>query len=121
MGGSVSILSGGAELLERVRPLWLRLRAHHADISPTWRESLLRKSFESRKDGLLAKAAPDGLLVLIVVRGPGPEPVGYCVATVAPDGSGEIDSLYVEPAHRRQGIGQGLVSHAMVWLRARST
>jgi hypothetical protein len=31
-----SLWSGGAELLDRVEPLWAQLRRHHADLAPQW-------------------------------------------------------------------------------------
>jgi ribosomal protein S18 acetylase RimI-like enzyme len=43
------------------------------------------------------------------------ENIGYCIATV--DGlNGEIDSLFVETAHRGRGVDQELVSLALKWL-----
>ena len=114
----VSFVSGGPEMLDRVGPLWLQLRGHHADHFPPWGPQLLSMTFESRRAGLLGKAAGGGdLLVLMAVAGDAD--VAYCVSTVSGDRWGEVDSLYVEPGHRRRGIGRALVARSMDWLAGR--
>ena len=116
---AVSLAAGGAELLDRIGPLWHELRAHHAALAPMWRDGLLAATFEARKAELLGKSAGDGhlLVVLAVDRD---AVVGYCVCTVTAGGDGEVDSLFVAPAHRRRGVGRQLMSRAMDWLGMRS-
>ena len=113
---AVSIVSGGPEWLDRVEPLWLELRRHHAELAPLWREQFVTATFDARKSGLLEKAGK-GLLVLLAVTGE--EAVGYCVCTLASNGWGEVDSLYVAPQYRRRGVGRALVTAGMAWLGER--
>lgn len=108
-----SLLNGGAELLDRVGPLWSQLRRHHADLSPQWSASLLATSFEQRRAGLLDKSA-GGLLVCVATT-LGGQDIGYCVSTITADGTGEVDSLYVVPPQRGRGVGHALMSAAMEW------
>jgi hypothetical protein len=96
------ILSGGPELLDRIGPLWNCLREHHAGIAPRWSAEMRAKSFERRKGDLLSKGS-GGMLVLIATTEGADS--GYCVGTIDQKGDGEIDSLFVDGAFRRKGIG----------------
>src|SRR4051812_48020535 len=100
-----AITAGGAELLERVAPLWYELRSHHAAMAPSWRDGLMAASFADRKAGLLRKSGDDGLLVLPATFGGTDAVIGYCVCTVAHGGRGEVDSVYVTAGHRGRGLG----------------
>ena len=106
------LIEGGPELLDRIEPLWTELRRHHADLSPTWRASLMGASFEKRRAGLLEKSS-GGMLVLLasVVD----KDIGYCVSTVN-ESVGEIDSIFVIPNHRGGGVGHLMMTRAMEWL-----
>lgn len=98
--------------LERIRPLWLELREHHAGLPTPWRAEFLASDFDKRKAGLIAKS-PGGLLVLLATTVDAA--VGYCVCSIDESGRGEIDSLFVTAAHRRRGVGDLLMTHAMKW------
>jgi ribosomal protein S18 acetylase RimI-like enzyme len=112
-----SLLSGGAELLDRVEPLWMQLRRHHGELAPRWSGSLLSATFEQRRMALLNKSAA-GLLVLIAISSE--NDIGYGVSTIAADGSGEVDSLYVIPSHRGRGAGHAMMSKTLEWFVDRS-
>jgi ribosomal protein S18 acetylase RimI-like enzyme len=112
-----SLLSGGAELLDRVEPLWSQLRRHHADLAPQWSSSLLTGSFEERRRGLIGKGARGLLVSLATWSG---HDIGYCVSTISSEGTGEVDSLYVIPSHRGSGVGHALMSKAMDWFGGQS-
>ena len=107
-----SIATGGIELLDRIAPLWMQLRQHHADGSPQWRDTILVQAFENRKAELLAKATSAIQVWIAMHRS---EDIGYCVSTIAGD-KGEIDSLFVSSAHRSNGIGHAFMSRSMDWL-----
>ena len=112
-----SLLSGGAELLDRLEPLWLELRQHHADLSPQWRASLLAVRFDERRAQLANKGAHGILVSLATSAG---RDIGYCVSTVGPDGTGAVDSIYVAEPHRGRGVGHALLSAAMEWFNRQS-
>jgi len=106
------LVEGGPELLDRIEPLWMELRRHHADLSPIWRKSLMAASFEKRRAGLLEKSS-GGMLVILATAGE--TDIGYCVSTV--HGSvGEIDSIFLLPTRRHGGIGHRMMTRAMEWL-----
>ena len=115
-----SLLNGGAELLDRVEPLWSQLRRHHADLTPQWRASLLATSFKERRAELVGKCG-----VLVSMATCHAQDIGYCVSTITSaagtsDVTGEVDSLYVIPSHRGSGVGHALMSTAMNWFAGQS-
>jgi diamine N-acetyltransferase len=111
------LLNGGAELLDRVEPLWSELRRHHAELSPRWSASLLAASFAERRAHLAAKAS-HGLSVSLAISGA--RDIGYCVGTIMSDTTGEVDSLFVIASHRGHGVGHALMSAVMDWFGARA-
>lgn len=72
----------------------------------------MSSSFEQRRTALLNKSAA-GLLVLIAISSG--NDIGYCVSTIAADGSGEVDSLYVLSSHRGRGAGDAMMSKTLEW------
>jgi GNAT superfamily N-acetyltransferase len=113
-----SLLTGGAELFDRVGPLWSQLRRHHADLSPRWSASLLATSFEQRRADLVGKGAR-GLLVSVATTRGGQD-IGYCVSTITAERTGEVDSLYVVPSQHGCGVGHALMSAALDWFGGHS-
>lgn len=59
----------GAEGIDKVRPLWEKLNAHHADLSPRFGSALRTRTFDTRKQKLLAKAGAGRLCVELVSKG----------------------------------------------------
>ncbi|MCB2200802.1 GNAT family N-acetyltransferase [bacterium] len=108
---------GGLDLLDSVGPLWIKLRNYHAERS-TWFSDVFRtKPWEKRRRELKAKAENGGLRVSLVVQDDADGPVGYCVSTLDGSGIGEIDSLYVDPELRGEGIASSLIEDHLAWLR----
>lgn len=108
------INSGGVELLDETAGLWEQLKSHHVSHSPHFGEVYARKTFAQRKEGLLAQGT--GGLHVILVRSSGVV-VGYCISTVSSDSIGEIDSLFVSPEYRGQGLADSLMKMSMAWLQ----
>jgi ribosomal protein S18 acetylase RimI-like enzyme len=116
MKNDFSLTVGGPELLQRVGPLWIQLRDHHAALAPQWADTLA-KSFEERRVGLIEKGAGGLCVVLASQEG---NDVGYCISTIITSHEGEIDSLYVMPALRNNGIGKSLMAKTMEWFASKS-
>lgn len=109
--------AGGVELLPAIQPLWEALRAHHAAMAPAFAAEVLAKTFASRAAEFRDKSTNGKLRVDLFRRQPEGELAGYAVTSFcAADQSSELDSLYVDPALRGQGIGTLLVRRAMAWL-----
>lgn len=109
----------GPEGIEEVRPLWEKLNAHHADLSPRFGGIIRVRTFDVRKQKLLAKGGTDGIRVDLVSAGLDKPAVAYCISTVSDDGVGEIDSIYVNEDLRGQGVGSELMRRALAWLDGR--
>jgi diamine N-acetyltransferase len=108
----------GAEGLEAVRPLWEKLRAHHAPLLSKFSGDAPPFNFEPRKQEILGKAAAGKIRVELVSAAPDAVDIAYCVSTVSAGGRGEIDSMFVEERFRCHGIGSQLVGHALEWMDA---
>jgi ribosomal protein S18 acetylase RimI-like enzyme len=108
----------GTEGIDRVRPLWEKLNAHHADLSPRFGSALRVRTFDARKQKLLAKADAGRLRVELVSADSGGPIVAYCISTVSADGIGEVDSIFIEERWRGQGVGTELMRRALAWLES---
>jgi len=99
-----------ADEIGSIKGLWEMLNSHHLLRSTVFKEHYSKFTFEKRMDGLKKR---DRLAAFVAEENG--RSVGYSVATV--DGRlGEIDSLFVEEAHRGKGMGEKLVSLALAWL-----
>jgi GNAT superfamily N-acetyltransferase len=92
----------------------------HPLVEARRRDRLLR----AHVDACLADA--DHLFLLAVPAGEVPEPLGLAEASVTgldhllqPKRVLHIHALYVEPGHRRHGIGQALLEAALAWGKER--
>ena len=93
-----------------IKNLWEGLRDHHQERSTHFAPHFVRLTFEKRMAVLTGRDR----FILFVAESDG-EPVGYCTATVEKK-IGEVDSLFVHPAHRSKGLGEALISRALAWL-----
>jgi len=105
------------EGLYLIGPLWLELRQMHGARSMHFRRTLGSKSFEERREELLEKAS-GGLMRVELARDEGARVIGYCVSSIAPDMTGEVDSIFITAAYRRMGVGTALMKNAMGWMEA---
>ncbi len=113
MVNGIEFISGGVELLEDVRPLWVKLMEHHRERAVNFKEWYSDLTFEKR----VRKFTREGVRLRIVLARDAATGVhaGYCVSTIH-DEAGELDSLFIEEAYRRRGIGGELVKMSVAWL-----
>ena len=102
--------------IDVIRPLWEKLRAHHSPLLAGFPGAMPPFNFEPRKQEILAKVAAGKIRIELVGSGKDGSNIAYCLSTVASNGCGEIDSMFVEEAFRGRGIGSELVRHALEWL-----
>lgn len=107
---------GGPEGLDAVAGLWDKLRLHHRERSPYFKELMERMTWEERKRVLLEKAREGTLLVETARDNNGI--IGYCIASANRQKTGEIESIYIEKASRRRHIGERLMQDALAWMDA---
>ncbi|MDQ7094361.1 GNAT family N-acetyltransferase [Desulfosporosinus sp. PR] len=111
----ITYVEGGEELLKRVAPLWEKLNEHHAGISTFFKDDIAKRTFEQRNEQWIAKAIQGFLRIDLAIEKRSDKAIGYCVA-VLHEGYGEIDSLYVNEAFRKMGVGSSLIELALKWL-----
>jgi len=115
----VHFVEGSAELLDKVGLLWKKLNIHHQTISTHFRDSMALMTFDQRKASWLSRTETGQLRIDIAVLRVPEEPIGYCVTTIDND-MGEIESLFVDEAYRKMGIGTVLMEKSLNWLEQNS-
>jgi ribosomal protein S18 acetylase RimI-like enzyme len=106
----------GMDQIDAIRPLWEKLRAYHVALTPQFAAQRAARTFETRKQELLAKSASGTLKIDLAGADSSSQPVAYCITSLGPDGAEEIDSLFVEQDYRGRGIGAELTRRALTWL-----
>jgi len=118
MDEGVEVLSGGLEIVGHIEAMWRKLTLHAADHSPHFSAQFAQRDFKDRCDELRRKASV-GLVHIDVARDARSGlDLGYCISSVEPAGSGEIESLFVDEACRGRGIGDALIKRAVDWMEA---
>ena len=112
----IVFITGGAELLSAVAPLWEQLRDFHAQISKDFSHEIRAKSFPERSEEILTSAGAGLLRVDIAHAEEGA--VGYCITSLREDLIGEVESIFVRESHRSHGVGSQLMGRALEWLDA---
>jgi GNAT superfamily N-acetyltransferase len=93
-----------------IKTLWEGLNAHHLSKSTHFKKHFSEFTFEKRMEGLNKRER-----LIVYVAQENRKDIGYCMATI--DGlNREVDSLFVEAAHRGRGVGEELMSCALKWL-----
>ncbi len=103
------------EGLDLIAPVWLELRQMHRARSTHFKATLGSRSFDERREELLEKAA-GGLMRVELARAEDGRVVGYCVSSLGPNMTGEVDSIFVTAAYRGTGIGTALMEGALRWM-----
>jgi ribosomal protein S18 acetylase RimI-like enzyme len=105
----------GAEALDRIEDLWNELNEHHACNARYFKEQLQARPFTVRCNDLLATNRNRNLLVHLALNPESEQYVGFCISSSTPGEYGEIESIYVQPVFRCQGIGSTFMNRACTW------
>ena len=116
----IQYIEGGVELLDLIASLWTELNEHHQAISEHFAEAIAQRTFPARKAELMERGSHGHLRVDLTQTEAG-ERIGYCVSTIDCHQTGEVDSIFVQPPFRNQGIGDALMERAMRWMDDMST
>ena len=98
------------EDLDEISGLWEELNLLHCELSSDFRKHFESFSFSERVEQLLRKEH----LTVFLAKNDG-NSIGYCVVTKDHE-IGELDSIYVKPEFRGQGIGRILMSKSLEWV-----
>ncbi|WP_214411027.1 GNAT family N-acetyltransferase [Sphaerisporangium fuscum] len=110
--GDITLRKGGAELIDRLEPLWLALHEHHQSVQPGFAYLAGERSWELRRSCYRRWILEEGSFILLAERGS--RAVGYAFVEIqsGPDDTwvtgsrvAELQTLSVAPADRGNGIG----------------
>jgi ribosomal protein S18 acetylase RimI-like enzyme len=99
-----------------IKPLWEALNRLHLERSANFKEHFSRNTFERRIEKLLA--LPEDRLFIGTAEDSGAV-VGYVVATLPAEGTGQIESIFIDDDYRARGIATALMERALAWLSGR--
>jgi ribosomal protein S18 acetylase RimI-like enzyme len=88
-----------------IKEMWAKLNRLHGELSNNFKNHFESFTFEKRMQPLFEKKH-----LSVFIATDTTEHVGYCIVS-AENGKGEIDSIYIEPEFRKQGIGSAFVKH----------
>ncbi len=108
---------GGREDIGKIEDLWNQLRDHHASRACTFGDQIRSRTFSERKDEILAENTHRHLLVQTARIQPSGKIVAYCISSASQGGSGEIESIYVEPSFQSRGVGTAFFRRAQSWMK----
>lgn len=113
---AVELRVGDSGDLDGIAGLWEQLNRHHGDLGGAFGGRFRSRVFAQRREELQAKARLGASRLLLAWDGEADRAVGYCFSTAVPGGAGEVESLYLEPAHRSDGLGSAMVGDALAWM-----
>ncbi len=110
-------ITGSIDLLDFVDPLWMKLNEHHRERSPHFGDRFAKFTFQMRRKSLSNNQNDRELRVDLAKISD--TYIGYCMSSIIETDRGklgEIESLYVEPDYRKQGIGKRFMKMALDWM-----
>jgi len=115
----IEYTENGPRGLDLVAPLWEKLRAYQQTLSRHFPGHYANRTWQARRAELLEKDWTGALHVHLAKDLDTGKTVGYCVSTVSQDGQGRLESIFIEPDYRNQGIGDNLMQRAVDWMNER--
>ena len=113
---NVTYVSGNGSMIDRIAPLWEELNKQHLCSSPYFKDYYRTLTFEDRKRSIQQRAFGGDIKVDLALDDSG-QLIGYCVSSIDRWLTGEIDSIFVSPPYRGQGIGTTLMEKTLDWLK----
>jgi GNAT superfamily N-acetyltransferase len=117
---NVTYVSGNESLIDKISPLWEELNRLHLSMSPYFRDYYRTLTFEDRTRSIQQRAYGGEIRVDLALDDSG-QPIGYCVTSIDRWLTGEIESIFVNPQNRGQGIGTILMEKALDWLKVKGS
>lgn len=99
------------ENYHEIKGLWDGLNAFHGEVAENFKDHFATLTFEKRMQAIFRK---EHCAIFAAADNAG-YTGGYCIASVE-KGRGEVDSLFVDPACRKRGVGAKLIRAALDWL-----
>ena len=92
-----------------IKEMWAKLNRLHGELSNNFKNHFESFTFEKRMQPLLEKR-----YLSVFIATDATKHIGYCIVS-AENGTGEIDSIYIEPEYRKRKIGSTFINRAMDW------
>lgn len=118
---AVSYRTTGISEIDLVRPLWEQLNGHHHERASRFRSHYERMTFDERTSYFRKLDEAGQVRLDLAADAMTGKYIGYCVSSVSAENTGEVESLFVEPAYRSQGVGTTLVSRSLAWMDSLGT
>jgi diamine N-acetyltransferase len=116
----IKYIHGDQTMLDEVKEMWEQLNLYHCERSEHFKPHYRAMTFAKRKATMLRKAECGEMRVNMAVDELTGKGVGYVVSTVGSDNVGEIQSVYVDSAYRRMGIGGALMRSVLSWMEEKA-
>ncbi len=100
--------------ISRIQPMWDELNKLHGQLSAHFKDHFKTFTFDDR-----VKQFQDRDSILIFAAKTESGLIGYCIVSVKGK-VGEIDSVYISPQYRGEGIGEKLINNAESWLKTQN-
>ncbi len=88
-----------------------------AEVTTSFQHHYEDVTFESRME-VVRRRSDGGSLRLVTAMDQGVQ-LGYCLSTIGRDRIGWVDSFYVRPQHRGNGIGREMMLRSIDWLHGK--
>ncbi len=98
---TITYVFGNEELLDQIAPLWTLLNKLHLHLSKHFKEHYQMMTFEKRKTQLHQKSKGGKIHIDIAQDTTTNQDVGYVISTLNIQGTGEIDSVFVNSTEAR--------------------
>ena len=112
----IKYVHGDKSILDEIQVLWEGLNKHNLLLSPYFKQHYKELTFKQRKASLQKKAKQAQMRIDLAISKASNQNVGYIVSTIDKAKTGEIDSVFVNPAFRGFGIGDALIKKALAWM-----
>ena len=114
---NISIVEKDITELGVIKPLWEKLNLIHLDKSVYFKSKYENFTFEKRIESIYQKAQKGIIKLDVLLYNNEGEFVGYCLSSIE-DSFGEIESIFIEKAYRKFGLGDKLMNNALKWFES---
>ena len=117
----IKYIHGDQTMLDRVKDIWGELNRYNCKRSKHFKEHYLQMTWQKRKEVLLKKVTGGEIHVELAIDESSMRSIGYVISSINTEKTGEIESVYVENAFRRMGVGDTLMKNALKWMDDKGT
>ncbi|WP_294371477.1 GNAT family N-acetyltransferase [uncultured Clostridium sp.] len=110
----MKIIEKGINDIRLIKPLWEQLNLLHLEKSVNFKKRFETYKFEKRMEGVVKKSKTGEIKLYILYDDENNRYAGYCLSSIE-NGSGEIESLFIEEDYRKYGFGGKFMKNTLKW------